>query len=194
MKYSSKFLFYLIITVLSSIALFAQISDTKISAGPGEAKPKAQVANIGRKGYAFELEDQFKSLHRWFQYGAKPQILVVSDRVGFEFLDNWAVPLKENFETKGVIIHSIVSLADIKPFMKGYFRKQFKDKYTNPIMLDWDNKVFNYYKCQPNLANVIYLDSTKTVKYQIAGNGVVEQVRDAINQIEKTLANKSEKK
>lgn len=194
MKLNSKITLFVAIIVFSSIAIYAQLSDTKISQAPSKPQQKNIVANIGRKLYFFELEDQFKTIHRWFHYGNKPQIYVISDRVGFEFIENWTAPLKEHFETKGVLIHTIVSLPEIKPFAKGFFRNQIKEKYSNPVLLDWDGKMFKYYNCQGNLTNVIFIDSSKTVKYQIAGNGVPEQIRDAINQIDKAIEPQVEKK
>lgn len=153
----------------------------------------SQSSSIGKKNFQFECEDQYKNMHRWFQYLYKPQILIISDRKGISYYDNWKTPLKEKFEKQNIYLLDIFDLSDIKPFMKGYFRTQFKDRYNYPVFLDWDGKASKYYGCQAEVPNVIFLDSAGVVKYQIAGNGAPEQVKDAINQIDAILKKSSSK-
>jgi hypothetical protein len=141
---------------------------------------------IGKKAKDFVMEDQFSKEHSWEKFSGKPTVLLLGDREGSKFTDNWSKPL---FARYGNTIH-LVAMADVSSvpfFLKGFIRGKFRDAYTTPILMDWDGETVEYYDIQKNVPTFIAIDKQGIVRAHLSGKGTAEDLAKAYNAVQSIL-------
>jgi len=141
-------------------------------------------SSIGSKSLTYVLEDQYGNEHKSINNHGKRQLLFLADRSGSEYTSNWTNVLeplyRHNFE--------FVAFADVSSvpgFLKGFIKGKFKDAYSNPILMDWEGKLFEYYKCPEGIPTIVFVDNKGIIRYKISGKGTnfeLQMLKDAINQ------------
>lgn len=142
------------------------------------------ASSIGSKSLNYVLEDQYGNEHKSISNQGKRQLLFFADRTGSEFTSNWTKVLEPLYR------HSIefVAFADVSSvpgFLKGFIRGKFKDAYTNPILMDWEGKLFEYYNCPEGIPTIVFIDNKGIVRFKISGKGTyseLQMLKEAINQ------------
>lgn len=140
----------------------------------------------GKKAKDFVLEDQFSKEHSWEKFSGKPTVLLLGDREGSKFSDNWSKPL---FTRYGNAIH-LVAIADVSSvpfFLKGFIRGKFRDVYTNPILMDWDGETVEYYDIQKNVTTFIAIDKQGVIRAHLSGKGTAEDLTKAYTAVQSIL-------
>jgi len=141
---------------------------------------------IGKKAYNFTLRDQFDKTHYWTSFKGKPTVIILSDRAGSDFVDNWVKPLQKNLGTKVKFV-PIAEVSIAPGFVHGLIRSGIRDKYTYPLYLDWDGDTYKYYQCKPNIPNVFFVGEDEKISFTMAGNGSTTEVAFFIENVEKLL-------
>lgn len=142
---------------------------------------------IGKPAFHFTAEDQFENAVSWDKYKGKNVVLLMSDRKGTEYIPTWTSALRK--ETGNKVDY--VAFADVSSapfFMKGFIRGKIKGKYTNQIILDWEGDIFEYYQCKEEVANVVFIDKSGTIRYTTSGKGESAEIQRAIEELRKVFS------
>lgn len=140
---------------------------------------------IGLKAMPFVLEDQFGTSWKWeHHWKGKPTVLVLADRTGSQYTSNWTKQLIEHFQ-KDVQFAAFADVSLAPGFIKGYIKERFREAFSYSILLDWEGSVFEYYRVQDGLPNVIYIDENETVRLHTWGTGKPDHVAQVIQAIDR---------
>jgi len=133
---------------------------------------------IGKQAKEFVLEDQFSKEHTWSKFNGKPVILLLSDREGSKYSDNWSKPLFEKFG-KNVEFIAIADVSSVPFFLKGFIRGKFREAYKNPVLLDWDGDIVEYYGITENVTTFIAINKNGIVQSYLSGKGSPDELTKA---------------
>jgi hypothetical protein len=138
---------------------------------------------IGVQALPFTMRDQFNNTWSWEKnFKGKPVVMVLSDWKGSDYTANWTRPLVEKYSSNA----QFVAFADVSlapDFIRSYIQERFREEYSTPVLLDWNGIIFQHYKVQPGLPNVVFIDPQGTVKLHTWGTGKKEHVEKVIKAI-----------
>jgi hypothetical protein len=132
----------------------------------------------------FELEDQFRVMHRGSEYRGDVVLLIGSGRKGAEFNGLW-----------GKAIHEIVAdhprydrlsdlpYANLKAvpfFLKGTVRGKFSEESNHWVLMDWKGKIAKTYGFDPASSNILVFAPDGSLALQHSGTDVDEASLDKI--------------
>lgn len=141
---------------------------------------------LGKKAKEFELEDQFSKEHDWSRYEGKPVIMLLTDREGSKYSDNWSKPLFEKFGKTAEFI-AIADVSAVPFFLKGFIRGKFRDVYKNPVLLDWDGDITEYYGIKEDVVTFIAIDKKGIVQSHLSGKGTADELTKAYNAVQSII-------
>ncbi len=145
---------------------------------------------VGKKAYNFTLRDQFDNTHYWTSFKGKPTIIILSDRAGSDFVDNWVKPLKKSLGSKVKFV-PIAEVSIAPGFVHGLIRSGIRDKYSYPLYLDWEGDTYRYYQCKPEMPNLYFVGEDEKIAITTAGKGSKAEVTAFIENVEKLLTSTS---
>jgi hypothetical protein len=144
----------------------------------------------------FELEDQFRNLHRSSDYRGDVVLLIGSGRKGAEFNGLW-----------GKAIHEIVAehprydrlsdlpYANLKAvpfFLKGTVRGKFSEESKHWVLMDWKGEIARTYGFDPASSNILVFAPDGSLAMQHSGTDVDETSLDEITQRIRSLLDRLE--
>jgi hypothetical protein len=154
------------------LACLVTLSITTTAADPATA--------IGKRAITFTLEDQYEQEWAWDKHWrGKPTIVMMTDRNGKDYLQNWIKPLVDSLDSK-VRFASFADVSTVPGFLKGFIRSRFREAFTWSILMDWDGVVIEHYLARPDVPNLLFVDASGTVRLQGTGTSVktfIDQVK-----------------
>lgn len=145
---------------------------------------------VGKKAYNFTLRDQHDNTHYWTSFKGKPTIIILSDRAGSDFVDNWVKPLQKALGSKVKFV-PVAEVSSAPGFVHGMIRSGIRDKYNYPLYLDWEGDTYRYYQCKAEVPNLYFVGSDEKIAITTAGKGTKNEVTTFIENVEKLLEPKS---
>ena len=144
----------------------------------------ALSSSIGNKSISYVLEDQYGNEHKSVNIQGKRQLLFLADRSGSDFTSNWTKVLEPLYRNTIEFV-AFADVSSVPGFLKGFIRGKFKDSYSNPILMDWEGKLFEYYNCPEGIPTIVFIDNKGIIRYKISGKGTnseLQMLKEAINQ------------
>ncbi|MFZ0826034.1 MAG: hypothetical protein WAO02_01295 [Verrucomicrobiia bacterium] len=117
---------------------------------------------------AFELRDQYETLHMISFPTTNVTVMTVADRKGSEQIGGWIAPLKERYAGR-IAIAGIADMSQVPGLLRSMVQARFRKRYTYPVMLDWDGLVARGFHYQKDQANVFVIDGNGRVTGQFTG-------------------------
>jgi thioredoxin-related protein len=142
------------------------------------------ASSIGSKSIGYVLEDQYGNEHKSVNIQGKRQLLFLADRTGSDFTSNWTKALEPLYRNTIEFV-AFADVSSVPGFLKGFIKGKFKDSYSNPILMDWEGKLFEYYNCPEGIPTIVFIDNKGIIRYKISGKGTnseLQMLNEAINQ------------
>ncbi len=134
------------------------------------------ASSIGSKSLSYVLEDQYGNEHRSVNNNGKRQLLFLADRSGSEYTSNWTKVLEPLYRNTIEFV-ALADVSSVPGFLKGFIKGKFKDAYSNPILMDWDGKLFEYYNCPEGIPTILFVDNKGIIRYKISGKGTNSELQ-----------------
>ena len=144
----------------------------------------ALSSSIGSKSISYVLEDQYGNEHKSVNIQGKRQLLFLADRSGSDFTSNWTKVLEPLYRNTIEFV-AFADVSSVPGFLKGFIKGKFKDSYSNPILMDWEGKLFEYYNCPEGIPTIVFIDNKGIIRYKISGKGTsseLQMLNEIINQ------------
>ena len=142
------------------------------------------ASSIGSKSISYVLEDQYGNEHKSVNIQGRRQLLFLADRTGSDYTSNWTKVLEPLYRNTIEFV-AFADVSSVPGFLKGFIKGKFKDSYSNPILMDWEGKLFEYYNCPEGIPTIVFIDSKGIIRYKISGKGTnseLQMLNEAINQ------------
>ena len=142
------------------------------------------ASSIGSKSISYVLEDQYGNEHKSVNIQGKRQLLFLADRTGSDYTSNWTKVLEPLYRNTIEFV-AFADVSSVPGFLKGFIKGKFKDSYSNPILMDWEGKLFEYYNCPEGIPTIVFIDNKGIIRYKISGKGTnseLQMLNEAINQ------------
>lgn len=134
------------------------------------------ATSIGNKSLNYVLEDQYGIEHRSVTNNGKRQLLFLADRSGSEYTSNWTKVLEPLYRNTIEFV-ALADVSSVPGFLKGFIKGKFKDAYSNPILMDWEGKLFEYYNCPEGIPTILFVDNKGIIRYKISGKGTNSELQ-----------------
>jgi len=142
------------------------------------------ASSIGSKSISYVLEDQYGNEHKSVNIQGRRQLLFLADRTGSDFTSNWTKVLEPLYRNTIEFV-AFADVSSVPGFLKGFIKGKFKDSYSNPILMDWEGKLFEYYNCTDGIPTIVFIDNKGIIRYKISGKGTnseLQMLNEAIHQ------------
>jgi thioredoxin-related protein len=136
----------------------------------------ALSSSIGSKSISYVLEDQYGNEHKSVNIQGKRQLLFLADRSGSDFTSNWTKVLEPLYRNTIEFV-AFADVSSVPGFLKGFIKGKFKDSYSNPILMDWEGKLFEYYNCPEGIPTIVFIDNKGIIRYKISGKGTSSELQ-----------------
>ena len=136
----------------------------------------ALSSSIGNKSISYVLEDQYGNEHKSVNIQGKRQLLFLADRSGSDFTSNWTKVLEPLYRNTIEFV-AFADVSSVPGFLKGFIKGKFKESYSNPILMDWDGKLFEYYNCPEGIPTIVFIDNKGIIRYKISGKGTSSELQ-----------------
>lgn len=133
-------------------------------------------SSIGSKSISYVLEDQYGNEHKSVNIQGKRQLLFLADRSGSDFTSNWTKVLEPLYRNTIEFV-AFADVSSVPGFLKGFIKGKFKDSYSNPILMDWEGKLFEYYNCPEGIPTIVFIDNKGIIRYKISGKGTSSELQ-----------------
>jgi thioredoxin-related protein len=134
------------------------------------------ASSIGSKSISYVLEDQYGNEHKSVNIQGKRQLLFLADRTGSDFTSNWTKVLEPLYRNTIEFV-AFADVSSVPGFLKGFIKGKFKDTYSNPILMDWEGKLFEYYNCPDGIPTIVFIDNKGIIRYKISGKGTSSELQ-----------------
>ena len=153
----------------------------------------AAVAQIGSVAPDFTIKDQYDHVVQLSLQRGKPVLLVYGDRLGSDYMSDWADAVRQSPLANSVTVIRIANLRAVPSLFYGYVRRKFQalneeGKPTQPVLLDWDGSVAKSFGFTADLTNVYLIDEKGMLRYAACGKGTPEETRLLLDTIAKLTA------
>jgi thioredoxin-related protein len=142
------------------------------------------ASSIGSKSISYVLEDQYGNEHKSVNIQGRRQLLFLADRTGSDYTSNWTKVLEPLYRNTIEFV-AFADVSSVPGFLKGFIKGKFKDSYSNPILMDWEGKLFEYYNCPDGIPTIVFIDNKGIIRYKISGKGTNSELQmliEVINQ------------
>ncbi|MBL7976215.1 MAG: redoxin domain-containing protein [Candidatus Kapabacteria bacterium] len=146
----------------------------------------ATASLIGKKAISFTVKDQFEKEWKWEQFKGKNVLLFICDKDGRAYADAWVKPLRAAFGNQCEYV-AIGDMSGVPFFIKGFVKGKIRDGMPQPLLLDWDGDIVEYYNCKEDVMNVVMVDKTNTIRYVTNGTGTSDELKATIQEVQKLL-------
>jgi hypothetical protein len=134
------------------------------------------ASSIGSKSIGYVLEDQYGNEHKSVNIQGRRQLLFLADRSGSDFTSNWTKVLEPLYRNTIEFV-AFADVSSVPGFLKGFIKGKFKDSYSNPVLMDWEGKLFEYYNCPEGIPTIVFIDSKGIIRYKISGKGTNSELQ-----------------
>lgn len=136
----------------------------------------------------FELQDQFKKVHRRSDVQGSIVVLIGSDKGGSQFNQAWGNAIHDSLSGHPAYDEiSHLAHADLRGlpfFLKGVVRRKFPDNPDQWVLMDWKGIIAEAYDFAPKSSNVLVFAPDGTLVHHAIGrevdDGVLERLVTAL--------------
>jgi hypothetical protein len=132
---------------------------------------------------SFELKDQHQRSHHFDFPRTNLFILTVADQKGSEQIAAWVRPLKERFP-EGLPIEGVADVSSVPGLLRPLVRREFKNKFERPVMLDWSGDLVKQLNCQPGVANVFAVATNGALLWNSFGAAEANKLAELFRLVE----------
>jgi hypothetical protein len=133
----------------------------------------------GRPVLDFELEDQFREVHRSSDFVGRVAILIGSDRHGVPYNDAWGEAIGTRIaDHPNFHLVTFLAYADLRAvpfFLKGSVRGKFPQQRDAWVLLDWKGTIAKTYGFTPKASNVLVVAPDGAFVHHVSGTEPDEQ-------------------
>lgn len=104
----------------------------------------------------FEIQDQFKQIHKTADYAGEVVVVIGSDKAGCDYDKLWAAELNQKLGNANIL--PVAHMKGVPFFLKGFIRGKFPQQPENWILMDWGGEFNKVYSFEPGLANIMVFD------------------------------------
>jgi hypothetical protein len=128
----------------------------------------------------FSIRDQYDHELQLSVQRGKPVLLVYGDRVGSDYMSDWADAVLQSTVSSSVNVIRIANLRAVPSLLHGYVKRMFQKpsdngKPSRPVLLDWDAVVAKTYGFTDDLTNVYLIDENGILRYTACGKGTPQE-------------------
>lgn len=148
----------------------------------------------GPKFLDFELEDQFKNVHRSSDVAGKIVLLIGADRAGSQFTGAWSKAIYDSlgghprYPQIAHLAHA--DLRGVPFFIKGFVRSKFPQDPDRWVLMDWKGTIPKAYEFAAKSANVLVFAPDGALVHHASGrepddeavSGVVMALRELLDE------------
>jgi predicted transcriptional regulator len=140
----------------------------------------------------FELEDQFKNVHRSSDIAGNIVLLIGSDRGGSQFNGTWGKAIHDSLSDHpryDQISHlAYADLRGVPFFVKGVVRGKFPQHPDQWVLMDWKGIIAKTYDFAPKSANVLVFAPDGALVHHASGREPDEEtVSEVVNALSRLL-------
>ncbi len=140
----------------------------------------------------FELEDQFKNVHRSSDIEGNIVLLIGSDRGGSQFNGTWGKAIHDSLSDHpryDQISHlAYADLRGVPFFVKGVVRGKFPQDPDRWVLMDWKGVIAKTYDYVPKASNVLVFARDGALVHHASGREPDEEtVREVVNALRELL-------
>lgn len=146
----------------------------------------ANTAGIGQKLPQFVMEDQNEKEVKSSTFNGKQVLLFLADRAGSKLTPNWTKSLEPLYRNKVEFV-AIANVSSVPFFLKGFIRGKFKENYSYTVLMDWKGDLWDFYQCQDDVPNVVFIDNGGIARYKISGKGTEKEINQLRQNIDKLI-------
>jgi hypothetical protein len=132
---------------------------------------------------SFELKDQHQRSHHFDFPRTNLFILTVADQKGSEQIAAWVRPLKERFP-EGLPIEGVADVSSVPGLLRPLVRREFKNKFERPVMLDWSGDLVTQLNCQPGVVNVFAIATNGALLWNSFGAAEANKLAELFRLVE----------
>lgn len=147
---------------------FALLAALLAFAGNTLAAEPTKTAETNLVFRSFELPDQFGVAQRMMFPRTNVMVITVADHKGSEQVADWVRPLKTRFP-EHLPIEGVADVSSVPALLRPLVRREFKKRFTRPVMLDWSASVVKPLNCVPQVANVFVVATNGSVLLKLDG-------------------------
>lgn len=130
-----------------------------------------------------ELKDQFNETRRLSFPRTNLLVLTVADQQGAKQVAAWVRPLKERFP-EGLPIEGVADVSRVPALLRPLVRREFKQQFEHPILLDWSGRVVRQLDCAPEVVNVFAVATNGAVLWTGRGPAETNQLAELMRLLE----------
>lgn len=142
----------------------------------------------------FELEDQFKAIHRRADVAGSIVLLIGSDKGGVKFNGAWGKAIHDSlgdhphYDQITHLAHA--DLRGVPFFLKGFIRGKFPQEPHRWVLMDWKGIFAKAYDFAPKSSNVLVFGPDTALVHHASGrepggealNGLVTALRELLDE------------
>ncbi|MDX2436886.1 MAG: YtfJ family protein [Acidobacteriota bacterium] len=143
----------------------------------------------------FELEDQFKNVHRSSDFSGHVVVLIGSDKNGVQFNGSWSAAIHDSLQDHpqyDQITHlAHADLRGVPFFLKGMIREKFPQNPDQWVLLDWKGKISKTYAFAADSSNILVFAPDGSLVHQASGQEPDDETVSEIAASLRTLLNQA---
>jgi predicted transcriptional regulator len=132
----------------------------------------------------FEIEDQFKNVHRRSDVQGNIVILIGSDKDGSPFNEAWGKAIHESLsDHPQYALISLLAHADLRGvpfFLKGHIRREFPQNPDQYVLMDWKGLIAKAYNFAPKSSNVLVFAPSGDLAHHASGREPDDETLDRL--------------
>ena len=121
----------------------------------------------------FELEDQFRNVHRGSDFTGNVVLLIGSDKKGVTFNGAWGRAINSELKDHpryGLVTNlAYANLKGVPFFLKGTIRGKFPQEPEAWVLMDWKGALFKAYELVPEVSNVVVFGPDGALVHHASG-------------------------
>lgn len=120
---------------------------------------------------AFEIADQFETVHTQADYLGSPLIVIGSDRHGSQFSASWGRALRDTLAgvpgTDELRFLRVADARGVPRLMRAFVREKFPKDKGKRALADWEGRFAEAYQFEKKAANILVFDTEGVLIHQV---------------------------
>jgi hypothetical protein len=146
------------LTHINLVVLAGLIGITPLLIGAQEVPRDSNPGSSTPARPTLRLEDQFGHEHALTFPTTNRVLVTYADRKGSEQIAPWVASLRKQ-ASGGVTIVGVANLEGVPGAFRNRVRSRFKEKFSYPVLLDWEGTLRQAFPFRHDVANIYLFDS-----------------------------------
>jgi hypothetical protein len=135
----------------------------------------------------FEMEDQFKQVHRDSSFRGSTLVVLVANKGGSKYSRQWSPALRDSLAAwswgEEVKLLGVAHMAGVPFFLKGMVKGKLSKEPKNWMLLDWKGTFYKAYACREDTCNVLLFDSAGVLRHRLEVGPLATAPLDSIRSL-----------